>query len=215
MHAIPARRVPRIVLALIAAALTSLLIAVVASPQSVEAAARAREANERYKLVRWDIAKCNSASCNALVVGGRAYWRAQRGARISFTGTGQAEPREGEAAGGGLWTRRTATGRVIARGTYTVVGFISWKGYGGTLGNVADAIGSRNEVRSGLLELRIRLFSRSNRVSRGRLVIASDSGGPTVPGRSHLVLHTAGGTTIKYFEGRRLAKGQTLLHHIR
>jgi hypothetical protein len=187
---------------------------------SSAAASRAREANEKGKLVRWDIAKCESRFCDALVVGGHGRWRSNSGDRIKFTGTGQAEPHEGEAAGGGTWTRKDSKGHVLRRGSYKVIGFISWRGFGGILGNVADAIGSRKEVRSGVLKLRVQFIPRNNgqrpvRISRGRLVIASDSGGPPVPAKSHLILHTASGRTITYWEGKRLARGQTLLHHIR
>ena len=213
MHAHSLGQLPRIAVALLAAGVTSFLIAVVASPQSVGAAGR--QTNERYKLVRWDIARCDSAACDALVVGGHARWRSESGARIKFTGTGQAEPREERAAGGGLWTRKSASGRIIGRGTYTVVAFISWNGLGGTLGNVADAIGNRNEVRSGVLKLRIRLFAHSHERGRGRLVIASDAGGGSVGAESHLVLRTANGRRIKYFERGRVIFGQTLLHRIR
>jgi hypothetical protein len=171
-------------------------------------------------MVRWDIARCDSDSCVALVVGGHARWRSGSGATIRFTGTGQAEPREGEAAGGGVWIRKNSRGQVVRRGTYKVTGFISWNGFGGTLGNVQDGIGNRNEVRSGVLRLRIHLFALPNSkqpgvILRGRLVIASDSGGPLVPAKSHLVLHTGTGRKIIYREGKRVAKGQTLLHHLR
>jgi hypothetical protein len=200
----------RMIVALVAVGAASGLATAAITAGSVSAATRPREAKETPKVLRWDVAKCSSASCDALVVGGHARWRSSAGATIKFTGCGQAETREGEAAGGGQWTRRNSSGKLVDHGVYKVTSFISWKGSGGTLGNVLDAIGNGREVRSGVLKVRIRLFG----TGRGRLVLASSSGGPSVPTASHLILHTAAGKRIRYVERGRLLRGQVLFHHI-
>jgi hypothetical protein len=162
------------------------------------------EPNEPHNLVRWDIAKCHSPSCAALVIGGHAVWRSASGATINFSGSGEAEPREGEAAGGGTWTRMDAKGRVVGRGAYRVTRFISWRGFGGVLGNVVDAVGHRRDYRVGILKLHINLLGKG----RGRLVISSVIGQEP---RGHLFLRTVSGRTITYRERVR-PKGQPLFH---
>jgi hypothetical protein len=176
---------------------------------SVQAAPRLGESNEPPTLLRWDVAKCAGGSCTFLVVAGHARWRTASGATIRFTGTGEAEPPEGEAAGGGEWTRRNSKGKVVGRGVYKVIHFLSWRGSGGSLGNVVDAIGHRRDVRSGALKLRIHLFG----TGKGRLKLSSSSGGGTVP-RGSLILHTATGRRIEYLQRDRPG-GQILFHHTR
>jgi hypothetical protein len=201
----------KMITAVLAVGAGGALVALWLSAGSVSAATRTKEANETPRVLRWDVAKCDSSSCDALVVGGHAKWHNASGATIRFTGSGQTEIREGEAAGGGLWTRRNSSGQLVGRGVYNVRAFISWKGFGGTLGNVADAIGSGREVRSGVLKLRVRLSG----TGKGRLVLASSSGGPSVQATSHLILHTKAGRRIKYRESGRVVRGQLLFHHIR
>ncbi|MDP9222579.1 MAG: hypothetical protein M3P18_01745 [Actinomycetota bacterium] len=167
------------------------------------------ETAERHRVVRWDIARYVFAY-RSLVVGGHATWRSSSGASITLTGSGQAEARQGEAAGGGLWTRKNAAGKQVGSGAYVVTGFQEWRSAGGDLlANVSDAIGDPREGRSGVLKLRVRLGNH-----RGRLVLSSDAaaGGPVSKG--FLVFHTASGGRIKYHERTR-PKGQVLFHVIR
>jgi hypothetical protein len=176
---------------------------------TVQAAPQIRESGEAPGIFRWDVARCAGPSCEALVVGGHARWRSASGATIKFTGSGEAEPGEDEAAGGGAWTRKNSTGHILGHGTYQVTGFISWRGFGGSLGNVTDAIGHARDVRSGVLKLRIHLFG----TGRGRLTISSSLPGATVREGS-LVLHTASGSRIEYLQHTHPG-GQVLVHHTR
>jgi hypothetical protein len=193
--------------------LSALLVAVLVCALAValligESSARParREANEAHRFVRWDIAQCHSHSCGSLVIGGQALWRSASGSRIRFTGSGEAEPHEGEAAGGGTWTRMDSRGRVVGRGAYRVTGFIYWRGFGGSLGNVVDAVGHRQDYRVGILKLRIRMFG----IGKGRLVICSVLGRERL---GHLFLRTHYGRTVTYRERVR-PKGQPLFHRM-
>jgi hypothetical protein len=167
-----------------------------------------REGNETPKLVRWDIAKCRGISCEALVIGGHAVWRSASGATIRFTGSGEAEVAEREAAGGGSWIRKNAAGQVVAHGVYVVTGFIDWHGLGGSLGNVTDAVGHRRDYRNGILKLHIALGK-----GQGRLVISSVIN-PRPSRRGRLILHAPSGRTITYFQ-RIHPNGQPLFHRLR
>jgi hypothetical protein len=200
-------RTSRVIVMLLALGIGSSLAVWIGS--SVHAAPQVRESGETPTLVRWDVARCAGVSCAALVVGGHAKWRSASGATIKFTGSGEAEPPEGETAGGGVWKRRNSSGQTVGRGVYQAIDFISWRGFGGSLGNVEDAIGHRRDVRSGVLKLRIHLFG----TGRGRLVLSSSSAGGTVP-RGSLVLHTRSGRRIEYLQKVR-PRGQILFHHTR
>ena len=165
-----------------------------------------KESREAPKLVRWDIARCGSPACVALVAGGHARWRSPSGAMIRFTASGQAEVGEREASGGGLYVRRDASGHLVGRGVYKVTGFLGWQGARNPLGNVADAVGSRWEVRGGVIGLHVHLSGGG----KGRLVISSFR---LRTGPGHLLLHTATGRTITYLE-KIHPGGQPLIHRI-
>jgi hypothetical protein len=97
-----------------------------------------------------------------------------------------------------------AQGRVIGRGAYKVTRFISWRGFGGLLGNVVDAVGHRRDYRVGILKLHIKLLGKA----KGRLVISSVTGQER---KGYLFLRTLSGRTITYRERVR-PKGQPLFH---
>jgi hypothetical protein len=197
----------RFVLALFATAIASSVAGMLLV--GAHAAGRGREGNETPKLVRWDIAKCHTVSCGALVIGGHAVWRSASGATFRFTGSGEAEVAEREAAGGGSWIRKNAAGQIVAHGAYQVTGFIDWHGLGGSLGNVTDAVGHRHDYRNGILKLHIDLLGKG----QGRLVISSViNPPPSRPG--HVTVQTPSGRTIKYLERIR-PNGQPLFHHLR
>jgi hypothetical protein len=203
------RRATKVLFPLLATGVVVSLMAVpVLAGQSSAPARAKKEANEVSALMRWDIAKCHSVSCGALVGGGHAVWRSESGATFHFSGTGEAEPREQEAAGGGTWTRRNSSGHLVGRGTYKVTRFIDWHGFGGTLGNVLDAVGHRRDYRVGILKLHIDLRAKVG----GRLVISSFL--RPASRRGYLLLHTASGRTIRYRERIRPG-GQPLFHRMR
>jgi hypothetical protein len=120
--------------------------------------------------VRWDLVKIVQ---NTVLAGGTDVARdAATRDTITLTGSGEAEPGEKEAAGGGTFVhRRRAAGRrsdrhgdeekdageVEAHGIYVVTGFIDWKPAGGRL-TENDGIGQAAEATSGILTLKVRLF---------------------------------------------------------
>src|SRR6266498_4615552 len=84
------------------------------------AAAVAPAGAHTVRLVRWDVVK-RLGHPPALLAGGSA--RASdpaTGDTISLTGTGQAEPRQRAAAGGGSFTHHHADGSICCRGVYLV-----------------------------------------------------------------------------------------------
>ena len=82
---------------------------------------------------------------------------ARTGDTIDLTGSGQAEPGDHSAAGGGTFVHRHANGDLVANGVYVVIRFISWEKDTGTL-PVADGIGHADQASSGILRMRIRAF---------------------------------------------------------
>lgn len=115
------------------------------------------------RFVRWDLVQFVG---NVVLSGGKdVATDAGSGDRIVLTGSGQAEPDEGEAAGGGTFIHRDGSGTERARGAYYVTGFISWRPLaGGSLNGLGltDGIGNgpgaqpnENEPSSGVLKLMI------------------------------------------------------------
>jgi hypothetical protein len=86
---------------------------------------------------------------------------------IALTGSGQFEPREQEAAGGGTFVHEQANGTLVAKGSYLVTGFVSWqplKGGNFAATGLVDGIGNgpgsskdENEPTSGIVTLDVRL----------------------------------------------------------
>jgi hypothetical protein len=94
---------------------------------------------------------------------------------ISLTGSGEAEPGEKEAGGGGTFVHKhrasgrrsdrrggdkdedAAEGEVEVHGVYVVTAFVDWQPAGGKL-NVVDGIGQAAEASSGILTLKVRLL---------------------------------------------------------
>jgi hypothetical protein len=87
---------------------------------------------------------------------------------LALTGSGQVEPRENEAAGGGTFVHKHADGSLVAKGAYVVTGFVSWQRLRG--GNFAktglvDGIGNgpgssedEGEPSSGILTVSVRFI---------------------------------------------------------
>jgi hypothetical protein len=119
--------------------------------------------------VRWDLVKIVQRT---VLAGGKDVARdAASHDTITLTGSGEAEPSEKEAAGGGTFVHRhRASGRrsdhrgeerdgpeVEVHGIYVVTKFIDWQPAGGVL-EVHDGIGKASEASSGILTLGVRLF---------------------------------------------------------
>jgi len=91
-------------------------LGVALTPQAVFA-----NETEDVELLRWDIVTVNSG---VVVAGGTALSKdAATGDTVSLTGSGQANPEERTAAGGGTFVHRHADGTVFASGAFVVTGF--------------------------------------------------------------------------------------------
>ena len=117
--------------------------------------------NQRF--VRWDLIQFVG---NVILAGGEnVATDAKTGDTLTLTGSGQAEPGEREAAGGGTFVHADQGGTEMDSGAYYVTGFISWRPLaGGSLDGLGltDGIGNgpgaqpdEGEPSSGVLKLRI------------------------------------------------------------
>ena len=153
---------------------TVALLAGLALAGALIAAAVAPAGAHTVRLVRWDVVK-RSGHPPALVAGGSA--RATdpaTGDTLTLTGTGQAEPRQRAAAGGGSFIHRHADGTSCCRGVYLVTGFVSFtQGPGSLAGTgILDAIGDREQATSGVLRVRVKLVHADGMVAEGTLTIS-------------------------------------------
>jgi hypothetical protein len=112
----------------------------------------------RDGFVRWDLLLI----ADGVAVGGGVNVSTDQatGDTLELTGTGQAEPGEREAAGGGTFIQRHANGTEVTHGVYYVKRFLSWRRLaGGDFGatGLIDGVGNpgEREPTSGVLRLRI------------------------------------------------------------
>jgi hypothetical protein len=127
------------------------------------------------RFVRWDLVLI----ANGVAVAGGTDVSTDAGTKdtIALTGSGQAEPREDEASGGGTFVHKHADGSVVAKGAYVVTGFVSWERLRG--GNFAktgliDGIGNgpgssedEDEPTSGILTVSVRFIPDGTSPSAG------------------------------------------------
>ena len=140
--------------------------------------------------IRWDLVKIVQRTVFA---GGNDVGR--DGANhdtITLTGSGEAEPGEKEAAGGGTFVHKHRVSghrsdhpgeekdarEVEVHGIYVITGFMDWQPAGGTL-TVADGIGHASEASSGILTLKVRLFPSRGGYQDGVLTVNSRLPGAT------------------------------------
>lgn len=127
---------------------------------------RSSAAGSAPLFIRWDLIQFAG---NVIAVGGTdVSTDAPTGDTIELTGSGQAEPGEGEAAGGGTFVHMNAEGKTLAEGAYHVTGFISWRRLvGGSLdetglidgiGNGPGARPNEHEPTSGVLKLKVQFL---------------------------------------------------------
>jgi hypothetical protein len=128
--------------------------------------------------VRWDLVQIIQGT--ALAGGTDIGKDAATSDTVSLTGSGDAEPAEGNAGGGGTFVHRHANGTEVAHGVYVVTGFLNWEPAGGTL-PVADGIGQAEEARAGILTLTVRLFPSTGGHQDAVLVVNCALPGATLP----------------------------------
>ena len=115
---------------------------------------------EEVELLRWDLVQIVQG---VVLAGGTDFARdLATGDRLSLTGSGQAEPKQNGAAGGGTFVHRRKDGSERSHGVYFVTGFNSFANGGGSLvgAGVNDGIGQLDATTGGVLSLNVRfLFS--------------------------------------------------------
>jgi hypothetical protein len=109
------------------------------------------------KIVRWDLVKI--ANGTAVAGGENVATDPQSGESLTITGSGHVRPRSNKAFGGGTWALTDKDGNELARGSYTVTEFVSFRRLRG--GNFAatglmDGIGDPSETSSGIMVVRVR-----------------------------------------------------------
>jgi hypothetical protein len=129
------------------------------------------------RTVRWDLVQVVQGT--ALAGGADVAKDAATGDTFTLTGSGNAEPAEREAAGGGTIVHHFANGRPDAAGVYVVTGFHGWQPGGGQL-PIADGIGEVSETSAGVLTLAIRIFRASGGFSDATLTVNCRLPGATV-----------------------------------
>ncbi len=127
--------------------------------------------------VRWDLVQITQGT--ALAGGADVAEDAASGDTFTLTGSGEAEPAEGDATGGGTIVHHFANGRPDSSGVYVVTGFHSWQPGGGQL-PIADGIGHVSETSAGVLRMAIRIFRASGGFSDATLTVNCHLPGATV-----------------------------------
>jgi len=172
----------------------------------VTALADDKNAAGKNKLVRWDLVQVKDG---VIIAGSDVGKDAATSDTITMTGTGQAEPPEGEAAGGGTFVHRNSSGATLAQGVYVVTGFNSWDNRGGSLAGfpVKDGLGEKNEVSGGILAINVRLFPEGGVSHDGLMTVNCKLPGSTGAITEGITLDISG--TPFHF---KQSKGETLLH---
>lgn len=127
------------------------------------------------RFVRWDLVLI----ANGVAVAGGTDVATDAATKdtIALTGSGQAEPREEEAAGGGTFVHKHANGTVVAEGAYVVTGFESFvrlRGGNFVKTGLIDGIGNgpgssedEGEPSSGILTVDVRFIPNGSPPSAG------------------------------------------------
>jgi hypothetical protein len=159
---------------------------------SGRAGSDAATGSQTRRFVRWDFPQFQA---NYVVSGGEVVSTDDAtGDTATLTGSGQAEPFEAEAAGGGTFVHRHADGSIAASGIYRVIRFIRWTPlFGGTfegtglvdtIGNGTGAIPDESEEHSGILVMKVQFVPLKDGEPigsvNGRLRINCDLPGTTV-----------------------------------
>ncbi len=162
------RRSHKITFVLLGLALGILLAATTATSSSPgnDRGEQNENGGQHNRFVRWDLVLI----ANGVAVAGGTDVSTDAGTKdtIALTGSGHAEPRESEAAGGGTFVHKDADGTVVAKGAYVVTGFVSWQRLPGGnfaktglvdgIGNGAGSSEDEGEPSSGILTNSVRFI---------------------------------------------------------
>lgn len=116
---------------------------------------------EEVSLLRWDLVQIIQGT--VLTGGSVRATDVATGDVLMLTGSGEARPDDGTAAGGGTFVHQHANGSPVAQGVYVVTAFKSFKDGHGSLvpTGLQDGIGHINQSDSGILKLGINVFPAS------------------------------------------------------
>ena len=148
--------------------------------------------------VRWDLVQIVRGT--ALAGGVDVGIHAATGDTFTLTGSGDAEPAEADATGGGIIVHHFAATNTDSMGVYVVTGFIGWQPGGGQL-LVADGIGHASEASSGVLKMAIRIFLTSGAFRDGTLTVNCRLPGATVDVEEGIQLTIAGTLNVVQHSG--------------
>jgi hypothetical protein len=144
------------------------------------------DSESRGPIVRWDLVQFVSGV--VLAGGSTVSVDEATGDTLTLTGSGHAEPQQGEAFGGGTFTHERASDTDLS-GAYYVTDFISWRRAAGSFEatGLIDGIGNPDDASSGRLKLRVAFVpevdGEPGPTIKGRLII--DCALPGAP--AHLV----------------------------
>ena len=127
--------------------------------------------------VRWDLAQIRQGT--VLAGGADVAKDAATGDTFTLTCSGDAEPAEADAAGGGTIVHHFAATNTDATGVYVVTAFISWQPGGGQF-PLADGIGHVAETSAGVLKMMIRIFRSTGGFSDATLTVNCHLPGATI-----------------------------------
>jgi hypothetical protein len=134
---------------------------------------------EDVGLLRWDLVKIVQGT---VLAGGTNVGRdATTNDTVTLTGTGEARPDDGRAAGGGTFLHQHQDGSEVAHGVYVVSGFNSFKNGGGSLvgTGLRDGIGHLKQTDSGILSMNITLFPSGGASLSAKLIVECAAPGDT------------------------------------
>ena len=192
----------------------SILALVALATFALSGAASSTTGSAGNSVVRWDI---TSVAHGVVFANGTSVSTASAsGDTLTLTGTGDAQPSDARAAGGGHFVHRTSDGTVLARGYYTATRFVSWQDDGGAL-PLVDAIGARPQASAGVLKLGVTFFVHGQPAAHGLLTITCALPGNTGTNLEEGVqaaVRPVGSTLTIKFDEKEPDNGPTLFHVI-
>jgi hypothetical protein len=153
--------------------------------------------------VRWDLVRIQQDT--ALAGGSAVAKDTPTGDTFTLTGSGDAEPAERDATGGGTIVHHFAATNIDSAAVYLVTGFIDWQPGGGEL-PIVDGIGHAAEASSGVLKMAIRIVLPTGAVRDATLTVNSELPSATIdvadgieltiPGTPFVNMQPASGTAL-------------------
>jgi hypothetical protein len=136
-------------------------------------------------LIRWDLIHLNPSTLIALPGGAASAEDPATGEVIRLTGSGQFDPADETASGGGTFAARDADGSLIERGAFVVSDFISWQPLAGSIVGtpIIDGVGEKPDARSGIVTLEVAGYVRGEFVGHATLEVHCAL--PGAPAGSH------------------------------